>query len=494
MSSRDDFRRTNRWRRLNSLVQILLCIALIGAINFLGSEYFERVDLTQDRKFSLAPETEAYLRSIDAPVEILIIIPDIETDETNRRVMRDLRKLLSNIELFSRTEANGNIKVEFIDVFRERNRAREILGRHGITTQNSILIVSGNRKKQISIDSLYTFENEKMSAFRGESEFLSAILQVTQQNDSVVYFLSGQGEFNLNSVDPLTGLSRLRSFLQERGFSVESIELANYARIPSDAGAVVITAPATRFREREASLLRDYLTEENGSILALLEPGEETGLEALSLEWGIRIDDRIVVDVGPDFQSATGDLIIRDFSNHPVGNFIKNMGVTVLFGLPRPILPAPEEARNPDTLKLETILLSSPESWAESELRPGSTVSFDVEDDLAGPVPVAVASQRQADTSFDFALSAVQGGRLLVIGNADFITNSRIDAFGNRLLFLSALNWCMDVGTDINIAPKNVSGYMIILSQTELRMLLLWLVIPAAVLAVLGILIAIIRR
>jgi len=494
MTSRDDFRRANLCRRLNALVQIILCLSLLAAINYLGSEHFERRDLTEDRKFSLSPETEAYLAAVEQPVDIFIVIPDIETDETNRRVMRDLRKLLSNIELFSEIDGNGNISVEFIDVFRQRNRAREILGRHGISTQNSILITSGNRLKQISIDSLYTFEDGKMRAFRGESEFLSAILQVTRENESVVYFLSGQGEFALDSVDPLTGLSRLKSFLQERGFSLRTIELADFARIPEDAGAVVIVAPTAQFREREASLLRDYLTEDNGSILALLEPGDETGLEEIALEWGIRIDPRIVVDVGADFQSATGDLIIREFTDHPVGNFIKNTGVTALFGLPRPILPDPEEGRNPDTLKVEPVLLTSDKSWAESELRPGTSISFDEGEDLLGPIPIAVASQRQADTSFDFALSGVQGGRFLVIGNADFITNSRLDAFGNRLLFLSALNWSMDVGEEVNIAAKDIRGYMIILSQGELRSLLFWLVIPAAALALIGIVVAFIRR
>jgi len=198
--------------------------------------------------------------------------------------------------------------------------------------------------------------------------------------------------------------------------------------------------------------------------------------------------------VGADFQSATGDLIIREFTDHPVGNFIKNTGVTALFGLPRPILPDPEEGRNPDTLKVEPVLLTSDKSWAESELRPGTSISFDEGEDLLGPIPIAVASQRQADTSFDFALSGVQGGRFLVIGNADFITNSRLDAFGNRLLFLSALNWSMDVGEEVNIAAKDIRGYMIILSQGELRSLLFWLVIPAAALALIGIVVAFIRR
>lgn len=494
MRSKDDFRRANRLRRLNAGLQFLLCLSLLGAVNYLGSRYFERRDLTEEREFSLAPETEAYLSTVEKPVRIFVVFPEIETDETSRRVLRDLKKLLSNFELYSRTEGNGNISAEFIDVFRQRNRAREILGRHDISSQSSILVTSGDRMKQISMDALYDFEDGKMRAFRGEAEFLSAILQVTREADRKVYFLAGQGEFSLESVDPLDGLSRLRSFLRERGFALETIDLTNFARVPEDAGAVVTVAPATSFRKREVNLLREYLRENNGSFLALLEPGEETGLEGLAREWGIRIDDRIVIDVGPDFQSATGDLIIREFTDHPIGDFIRNLGVTVLFGLPRPILPDPEAARDPDTLQVDSLLLTSAESWAESDLRPGAPVSYDAEEDREGPVPIGAASKRQADTAFDFALAATQGGRIVVLGNADFVTNSRLNAFGNRLLFLSALNWGLDVGNEVNVAPKEVRSYLIVLSQAELRNLLFYLLVPAALMAAIGFLVALVRR
>jgi len=463
-------------------------------VNYIGSEFFERRDLTEDRQFSLAPETEAYLRNVEKPVEIYVVFPEIETDDVGSKVLRDLRKLLSNIELFARSEANDNIRVEFIDVYRERNRAREVLGRHDISSENSILVTSGEKMKQISLDRLYEMEDGEMRAFRGENEFLRAILQVTQQNDRTVYFLIGQGEYSLASVDPLNGLSKLGLFLRERGFKTRQIELTNLARIPEDAGMIVIVAPATQFREREISLLRDYLNGENGSILALLEPGGETGLEELALEWGIRIDDRIVVDAGPDFQSATGDLIVREFSDHPIASFIQNLDVTVLLGLPRPILPDLEAARDPDTLKLQTLMATSLNSWAESELRPGTSVSYDEGEDLQGPVSIAVASQRASETAFDFSLAAVQGGRMVVIGNADFITNSRLDAFGNRLLFLSALNWGMNVDEVVSIPPKEIRNYLLVLSQQELRNLLFQLMVPAAVLALIGIFVAVIRR
>lgn len=494
MSSRDDFKTVNRWRRLNAMLQVLLCFTLIGALNYFGSEYFERRDMTDDRLFSLSPETEAYLRNVDQPVEIYVIFPEIESDEVGRKILRDLRKVLSNIELFVRSEGNDNISVEFIDVYRQRNRAREVLGRHGIGSENSILVTSGDKMKQISLDRLYVMEDGEMTAFRGETEFLRAILQVTQQDDQTVYFLTGQGEYSLSSVDPLNGLSKLGLFLRERGFNIRSIELTNLARIPEDAGAVVIVAPATTFREREISLLRDYLNEENGSIFALLEPGGETGLEELALEWGIRIDERIVVDAGPDFQSATGDLIIREFSEHPIANFIRNLDVTVLLGLPRPIIPDLEAARDPDTLKIAEIMLSSMNSWGESELRPGVSVSYDEGEDLKGPVPIAVASQRASETDFEFSLSAVLGGRMVIIGNADFITNSRLDAFGNRLLFLSALNWAIHVDDTVSIPPKEIRSYLLVLSQKEVRNLLFQLMVPAGVFALIGIIIAIIRR
>jgi len=493
-SRKNDFRRVNRLKRLNMLIQILLALTLLGAVNYLGSQYYQRTDLTENRQHSLSPETQAYLRTVSQPIEIYVVLPKVESDEYTMRIWRDLQRMLGNMEHFMERTGNPNISIEFIDVYRERNRAAEILGRYGITSQSSILLASGNRMKQISIDSIYVMADNKIKAFRGESEFLSAILNLSQAEEKTIYFMTGQGEHDLDRVDPVDGLSSLRSFLRERGFSLSTIELTDFSRIPEDAAAVVIISPKTRYREREVSLLRDYLTNRNGSLLVLADPGEPTGLESLALEWGIEIDDRTVVDVGSDYQTSTGDLVIRNFSDHPITSFIRNLEVNVLMGLPRAILKNTDAAVDPSTLEIVSIMQSSSQSWAESDLRPGTTVTFNPDEDVAGPVSIGVASQRRSDSGLDLSLAATQGGRIAVIGDADFVTNARLNAFGNRLLFLSALNWCLDSGQGIMVPPKEVKSYLIVISQNELRNLLLQLMALPAALMIMGIGVALIRR
>lgn len=493
-TTKHDFRKVNRLKRLNMLLQILLAVSLLGAVNYLGSSYYQRTDLTENRKHSLNPETQAYLRTVSQPINIYVVLPKIESDEYTMRMLRDLERLLGNMEHYLQRIGNPNLNVEFVDVYRERNRAAEILGRYGITSQSSIVVASGDRMKQISINSLYVMSDNKIRAFRGETEFLSAILNLSQAEEKTIYFMAGQGEHDLDSVDPVDGLSSLRSFLRERGFSLATIELTEFSRIPEDAAAVVIVSPKIRYREREVSLLRDYLTKRNGSLLVLADPGGPTGLESLALEWGIAIDDRTVVDVGSDYQSATGDLVIRNSNEHPITNFIRNLDVTVLMGLPRPILESRDTAIDPSTLEIVSLLQSSSQSWAESDLRPGTTVTFNPDEDLAGPVSIAVASQRKSDSGLDLSLAATQGGRIAVLGDADFVTNARLNAFGNRLLFLSALNWCLDAGQEFIVPPKEVQSYLIVISQNELRNLLLQLMALPTLLMLIGIGVAFIRR
>lgn len=73
--SRDDFRRMNRLRLGNTALQVLLAVLLLGGLNYLGSHYYERWDWTEDRRFSLSPETRARLAQLTEPVEILVVLP-----------------------------------------------------------------------------------------------------------------------------------------------------------------------------------------------------------------------------------------------------------------------------------------------------------------------------------------------------------------------------------------------------------------------------------
>lgn len=483
---KNDFKRVNRINRLNFVLAVVLSLTFIGGINYLASQNYKRFDLTESRKYSLSPETRAYLRSIEQPIEIYVLIPEIEASEESRRILSDLRSLLREYHLFAATEGNRNITVHFIDVFRERLRAREILSRYSIETESSIFVVSGDQMRVIPAENLYSLRGQRAVEFRGESEFTSAILEVTNPPDEVVYFLYGQGELRLADTSALRGLSQVRQFMRERGIRFEEIDLTQRSRVPQNAALLVIPSPTNQLRGREVEMIRNYLQRESGSLLFFADPLVETGLEPLMAEWGLSLPDRIVVDNGPDYQSASGDLVIRSFGEHPITDFLRNFQITTLIGLPRPIVPAAEAAPDPANLVVRPLLLTSPTSWAESDFRPGVTISFDPNEDTPGPITVAAAAERKSARDLQMVLTGARGGRVVVIGNSDMITNERFKALGNRLLFINSLNWCLARENRLSIAPRRIQSYLIVMGEAELRSLLFWFAIPPGIFLLAG--------
>ncbi|NES95377.1 MAG: ABC transporter, partial [Desertifilum sp. SIO1I2] len=56
----------------NALISTLSVILILGLINFLGVRYLARFDLTETQIFTLAPQTQEILRTLDRPVKAFI--------------------------------------------------------------------------------------------------------------------------------------------------------------------------------------------------------------------------------------------------------------------------------------------------------------------------------------------------------------------------------------------------------------------------------------
>ena len=57
-------------------------------------------------------------------------------------------------------------------------------------------------------------------------------------------------------------------------------------------------------------------------------------MEELFYDWGVLADDMMIEDIGPDFRSQGGDLIIRRFAKHPITKLLFPF-VFFLRGLPQ---------------------------------------------------------------------------------------------------------------------------------------------------------------
>ncbi len=485
-----DFRHIRWFRLVNRSLQVILALSFVTLLNVIAMKHFVREDITGTNRFSLSPETVAYLRELDAPVEVFVTLTS-GSQGKSRKIFEDVSRLLREYSYHGRVGGEQMIQVEFVDIYQQRSRAAELANRFDLQRENAIIVASGDNHLEIMGPELYDVKDGEVRGFRGEQVFTSAMLDVSRSDRQKIYFLAGHGEMRLDDVSPQRGMSEVAAFLQQRNFELQFLDLSRVGDVPDDADLVVIAGPQAALLGHEVEKLRRYLSERNGRLMVMLEPGRSHGLEDLFFEWGILADDMVLVDTGEDFQAAGGDLIVRRFRPHPITDFLTSYQLTVIKGPTRPVRPDPG-APFDERLTTVDLIFSSDSSWGERSYRGARPFQFDQRSDLPGPVALATLAQRRVDTQLGIS---IPGGRLIVFGNADFVSNQRIGALGNTVLFNNSIGWILDRNTDLlNIPPRPLATYSLTLSRGELlRIGLRLLTLPGAV-AVLGLIVFVIRR
>lgn len=488
-----DFRTTNRLNRLNRFLQILLAVAFVGGLNSLALRYHARFDLTAHHRYSLSPETRAYVEQLEEPVTIYVTLRDPGDTPEEELLIRYVRNLL---EEYQATATRGNrsfLNVEYIDIFRERQRAETLAREFGLQEPQIVLVTSRDRQRVLLPSDLLEFADREPVAFRGEEAVTSAILEVVQPEAPRVYSLVGHGEMRLDDVDPLRGLSLLAEQLRLRNIGTEPLDLTKQESVPEDARAIIVASPQGRLFSQEVEKLRNFLTQRGGRLLVYLDPWRDHGMEELLFEWGIRADDMVVIDLAEDVRLPGGDSLVGQYTeNHPVTNFLLANQIRVVTGLSRPIRPDLGRALD-DRLRVTPLMGSSGTSWAESAYRQSSDsgLTYDPAVDLPGPVSMAVASERRISSQLGINLT---GGRVLVFGNSDIVANNRLAQPGNQILALNAIAWLLDRRQMLTISPRPIERYQIPLTETQLGRISLTLAAFPVTAALLGLIVAFLRK
>lgn len=487
MSFRDSFRAARYIRLVNLLLQAVLFLSLFAGLNYLALNHAWRWDLTKNRRYSLSPETESYLKRLEQPVHIYVTFPaDSDTAEI-AQAHRDLAGLLREYVYATRANTNAQITVDFIDVYQRKRAAEEAR----IDAPNVVVVTAGDRRRAVTIDELYHVRNKSTrEAFRGESAITAAVLDVTNPVRKKIYFVQGHGE--LRPDDTLErGLSLLRDQLRERNFDLAGLDLAQVRRVPEDATLLVIAGQQGRFQPFEEELLRSYLQTRAGRIILMLDPKFPHGLENLLFDWGVIVYDNVILDDSTNYLTDTEEMILKRFVKNPITeNLIRN-DLPLLVGPARVVNDDLGRAAD-DGLDVRKLVVASESAWGETSYRLNQR-QYTPGQDLRGELGVLVISERTKPAN-NLPLS-VRGGRLAVFGTADLVTNSRITNVGNLALFLATVRWAADSDTELNIPVRPIERFQITLSQEELSRLRLGLlfIVPGAV-SLLGVLVYWTRR
>lgn len=386
----------------NAVIASLAFLVLIGLVNVLGVRYSTRIDLTEQRFFFLAPQSQQVLRNLKQPVKVVLF----ETEPQPA-----IRTLLESYQ----RQGKGLFRFEFIDPQAQPGLAQ----RYGAKNPGDVFLESGQRVEPL----------EEMFA---EANLTPAIQRVTSDRRSQVYFIQGHGELPLTAGQG--SLSEALKSLKAESMITQPLNLIQRQQIPADANVIVIAGAKQPFLDVEVKLLRQYL-QQGGSLLLMLDPETKTGLEPLLQDWGIKLDSRLIVDA-----SGSGQLVglgpavplVTRYGQHPITKDFAPEAVS-FFPLAQAVDIQPSKA-----FEVSPLLFTGDQSWAESS--PDSAqLQFDSTRDRKGPLTLGVAIRRANQQPTQQAARAET--RLVVIGDSDFATNGLIGKGLNGEIVLNAITW-----------------------------------------------------
>jgi ABC-type uncharacterized transport system involved in gliding motility auxiliary subunit len=469
----------------NAFVSVLSVLVILGLINFLAARYDSRTDLTENQVLSLSPASAAVVKSLPQPTELLIFSPAPNPAD---------KQLLENYRRF-----NGDFNYRYVDPFAERDLAVDL----GVKTGGEAFLRSGDRSllvQQVSPD-------EPLS----ERQLTDKLALLNRDDISVAYFLQGHGEGPIDG-SAATGFFEAATRLKEQNYTVEPLSLARTGSVPPDTNVLVIAGIQKELFENEIIAIRNYL-ESGGSVLCLIDPNVKTGLEELMSQWGVVPEPTFVIDISGNVSRPDAPLV-QDYGDHPITQDFGNE--FSFFPIARPL-----QIREVPGVEGTPLLFTDQNSFAQPFTE--GKVAVNPEQEPAGPFVLGVALSRpavaaatpdaasadKADSTTDPAADSTAAtakstsestsesteestapnaaepgaaetdaanilansadnngagnspsdGRLVVIGNSKFATDSYFSQQLNGDVFLNSVNWLSKIDSPVlSIRPKEATN------------------------------------
>lgn len=375
-----------------------ITIFVLVVLNVLGTLFFQRFDLTKDKRYTLSPTSLGIVKQVENPLSIKIYMAgDLPADF--KRLQQETKQLLEEFQAY-----NKNIVFEFVDPLENEEESDELtksLFKKGLTPVNITVDDKGKQSqamvfpwaiavyngKEVNIPLLKnimgasTTQKVMGSIQHLEYSIADAINKITKNKQKKVAIIRGNGE--LKEIHIAKMLLQIRESYFIGPFTLDSV-----AKDPNGTlnalkkyDLAIISKPTEKFTDEEKEVLDQFIMNGGKTIWlidqvaadmdslyndmgATLAYPRDLNLSDMFFKYGFRINPDLIKDEqGSPIKLATGEqgsaTQYQDFvwkfapqvfpaSQHPI---VKNLG-GIKFDFASPI----------DTLKngiKKTVLLQS---------------------------------------------------------------------------------------------------------------------------------------
>lgn len=300
-----------------STVIMVVIIAIVIAANVMFSKLptaARNIDVSSNDLYSIGDTTHSVLDGLKNDVEIIVIK---DKESTDKRISTLLAKY---------ADYSDHIKVTYKD---------PVLYPSVLTTydteENNIVIKCDATDKttkvafsDIIVTSTSYYGSTYETSFDGEGQLTKAIDYVSNENNKLIYTISGHGESDLGK--------NISELISKSNFNVKSVNLLVDNGIPDDCDILICNQPTKDLADDELKLLREYM--ENGGKMTVVLADTTTktpNFDALMADYGISKVNGYIADT----ERYYGQNVYQIFPNYSSGDITGKFGseeYTLLFG------------------------------------------------------------------------------------------------------------------------------------------------------------------
>jgi ABC-type uncharacterized transport system involved in gliding motility auxiliary subunit len=432
--------KTNKKLRLQYLFQnsffILLFFALILLVGILSNQFVFVKDMTQASRSILTKGSIEILESMNGPINMTVFATN---DDANKG--DNFKKgLLDFVAKYQREKKD--ITISFINPTLEPKLVEEL----GIRTDGEVIVE-------------YNKRTEHITPPFAEQELTNLLVRLSRTNNKPIMYLDGHGEKNLLGLKN-HDLGAFGQQLESKGFKFSNPDLTALNEVPKEGAMLVIASPQVPVTKPEAKKILRYV-ESGGNILWLLDDNNFQGLNDLANYLGLRLSDGKVVDKSSlNFGSSEDVSYALVYGDHPI---TQNFMLRTQYSDAYEVFA---KGTYENGWRVSNLIEVAPNGWlTSSKKKLENKLSFDPTFDKKGPVNIAVAMSREYGDV---------GQRIVVVGNASFLSNYFITSGGNLDLGINMVNWLSGDDQLITIQPMPLKDVNVTIPADDKGRLIAW--------------------
>ena len=295
-------------------------------LNVLGSFFFTRLDLTEEKRYSISDPTKEFLKNLDDVVTVRVYLTG-NLPAGMRALEKSIESTLNEFKAY----AGNQLEFDFVDLNEYEQEVQEeegkVLMSKGLSPISLTVVESGEQTQRvlfpgaiiiykgrmISVNLLenkvgydqYQILNNSMVLV--EYKLANAIQKLQQTHPPVIAFSNGHGELGQEQLAEVIG------DLQSEQFAVSTIDLSVGYAIDSMVDVLVVAKPTKPFSEKEKYKIDQYLMR-GGKILWLIDQinvdmdslqskdfylaeARDLNIDDMLFQYGVRINDDLILDL-----------------------------------------------------------------------------------------------------------------------------------------------------------------------------------------------------